>query len=82
MKIIAFIINIFLPGVGTLLVGKIKIGIVQILLALLATALIGTHIGVIIGIPLGVANWIWALVSVATARMEPEVIEVGKDRNY
>ena len=74
MKTIAFIISIFLPGVGTLLVGKIGTGIVQILLSLLAHFLIWTAIGAIIGIPLAVIVWIWALVSVATAQMPPEAI--------
>ena len=71
MKIVAFIINIFLPGVGTLLVGKIGTGIIQIVLSMIAHGLIWTGIGALIGIPLAVVVWIWALVSVATAQVEP-----------
>ena len=68
LKVIALVINIFFPGVGTLLVGKIGTGIIQILLSMLAHALIWTGIGALIGIPLAVIVWIWALVSVATAQ--------------
>jgi len=62
MKIIAFIINIFLPGVGTLLVGKIGTGIVQIAV---------TMVGWLIGGPLYFIVWLWALISVATAQVPP-----------
>jgi hypothetical protein len=72
LKIIALVINIFFPGVGTLLVGKIGTGIIQILLSMLAHALIWTAIGALIGIPLAVIVWIWALVSVATAQPRPQ----------
>jgi hypothetical protein len=71
MKTVAFIINIFLPGVGTLLVGKILVGIIQILLAMAAAALGATVIGWIIGGPLYFIVWIWALISVATAQPLP-----------
>ena len=71
MKTVAFIINIFLPGVGTLLVGKILIGVIQILLYMAAHALTWTVIGALIGVPLIVIIWIWALISVATAQVPP-----------
>jgi hypothetical protein len=71
IKIAAFVINIFLPGVGTLLVGKIGVGIAQILLYAIAHALTWTVIGALIGLPLIAIVWIWALISVATAPPRP-----------
>jgi len=71
MKTVAFIINIFLPGVGTILVGKILVGVIQILLYMAAHALTWTVVGALIGVPLVVIIWIWALISVATAQPLP-----------
>jgi hypothetical protein len=71
MKVIALIINIFFPGVGTLLVGKILVGIVQIVLYAIAHALTWTVIGALVGLPLIAIVWIWALVSVATVPTQP-----------
>ena len=71
MKTVAFIINIFLPGVGTILVGKIFIGVVQIVLYGLAHLLTWTVVGALIGLPLVAIVWIWGLISVATAEVPP-----------
>jgi hypothetical protein len=71
MKAVAFIINIFLPGAGTILIGKIGIGIVQLALYGLAHLLTWTVIGALIGIPLIVIVWLWGLISVATAPVPP-----------
>ncbi len=65
MKIIAIIVNIFFPGVGTLLVGKIGTGVTQIILTIIAAFMTYTAILSIVGIPLAIGVWIWALVSVA-----------------
>jgi len=72
MKAVGFIVNIFLPGVGTLLVGKVGTGIAQILLFVFALILNFTVILAIIGIPLGLGIWVWGLVSALTARIIPE----------
>lgn len=72
MKTVAFIINIFLPGVGTILVGKILIGVIQIALYAAAHALTWTVIGALIGLPLIAIVWIWGLISVATAQVPPQ----------
>ncbi len=71
MRAVAIIVNVFLPGVGTLIVGKVFVGIVQILLYALAHLLIWTAILAIVGIPLAFIVWIWALVSAATAPLPP-----------
>jgi TM2 domain-containing membrane protein YozV len=71
MKIVAIIINIFIPGLGTLFVGKVAQGIVQLLLAAVAFVLTASGIFAIFGVPLGFCVWIWALVSAATSPSEP-----------
>ena len=63
MKILAIIVNIFLPGFGTLIVKKFVQGILQILLSIFAAFLIATGIGGIIGFPLYLIVWIWAIIS-------------------
>lgn len=65
MKVIAIILNIFMPGIGTLVARKWLPGIAQILLGMLAMFLMMTMIGGVIGLPLMAGVWVWALVSVA-----------------
>jgi hypothetical protein len=51
MNVLGIIVNIFLPGVGTLIVGKIPQGIIQIILFIVAVFLNITVIFAILGIP-------------------------------
>ena len=76
MRVLAVIVNMFFPGVGTIIVGKIFSGVVQFLLYALAVALTATGVGGLLGIPLGVVVWIWGIVSAATAEDKPLVIVV------
>lgn len=75
MKALGVIVNIFLPGIGTIIVGKIGQGVAQILLAIVAAFLSLTFVLAIIGVPLGIGVWIWAIVSAATS--EPQPIQVN-----
>ncbi|MEM2956281.1 MAG: hypothetical protein QW041_01770 [Candidatus Pacearchaeota archaeon] len=61
--IIGLIVNLFLPGLGTIIFGKYDIGIIQLVLSLVGFFISITTIGVIIGIPLIIGMWIWALVT-------------------
>ncbi|MCB1701733.1 MAG: hypothetical protein KDI14_12955 [Halioglobus sp.] len=63
MKILAIIINLFLPGIGTLFTKKWVQAILQILLVALAFTLNATGIGAFLGIPIFVVAWIWALIT-------------------
>jgi TM2 domain-containing membrane protein YozV len=76
MRAVAIIINLFFPGVGTIIAGKVFVGVVQFLLSAAAVTLTATGFGAVIGIPLGVVVWIWAIVSAATAPDKPLVIVV------
>lgn len=70
MKAVAILINFFLPGIGTMMVGKIGEGVVQFFLGfllvipLLIIPVIGWGLAVFLG--LGV-RW-WAILSAATAK--------------
>ncbi|NJL51840.1 MAG: hypothetical protein HC930_05705 [Hydrococcus sp. SU_1_0] len=72
MRTVGIIVNIFFPGVGTIIVGKIGQGIVQIILVAIAIILNLTVVLAIIGIPLGIGTWIWGLVSAATPKVEKQ----------
>ena len=65
MKILAVIVNIFIPGVGTMMMGRIGTGIVQLILIGLAAVLNFLVITLIIGVPLYAIVWLWAVVGVA-----------------
>ena len=60
IAVLALLLNILiLPGLGTLIGGRISTGIWQIVLAI-----IGAFLSIIIiGIPILIAAWIWGLVS-------------------
>ena len=66
MKALAIILNVFFPGVGTLVAKKIWQGITQIILGIVGIVLTVTMVGAIIGLPLLLAVWIWAIISAAT----------------
>ena len=69
LKFISILINLLLlPGVGTVLVGKINPGITQIILTIVGFLLALTALGAIIGIPMILAAWIWGLVSVVKVK--------------
>jgi TM2 domain-containing membrane protein YozV len=74
MKVIGIIINIFFPGVGTLIVGKIGTGVIQTLLSVIAGVLIFTGFFSIIGTPLLIIVWIWSLISVVGSKNTETII--------
>ncbi len=76
MRVLGVIVNLFFPGIGTIIVGKIVSGVIQFLLYAAAVALIATGIGALFGIPLAIVVWIWAIVSAATAEDKPLVVVV------
>jgi TM2 domain-containing membrane protein YozV len=76
MRALGVIVNIFFPGIGTIIVGKIFSGVVQFLLYAAAVTLSATGIGALFGVPLAIVVWIWAIVSAATAEDKPLVVVV------
>ncbi|PZS12451.1 MAG: hypothetical protein DLM60_22265 [Pseudonocardiales bacterium] len=61
------ILNIFFPGVGTLVLGETTMGITQLALWLVSIPLSF----IIIGIPLFFGVWIWAIVVAAQSLSRP-----------
>jgi TM2 domain-containing membrane protein YozV len=76
MKGLAIILNVFIPGVGSFVVGKPGQGIAQILLYALGIVLCFTVIGVIVGAPLCFGIWIWGIVTAASSgqQQQPQII--------
>lgn len=66
-KTLAIVVNIFLPGVGTLIVQKTTIGIIQVIISILCIlgTLITLGFGGVILIPIWLVNWVWAIISSA-----------------
>ncbi|MBI3333918.1 hypothetical protein HYZ97_00310 [Candidatus Pacearchaeota archaeon] len=60
LAIAALILNILiLPGLGTLIAGRIKTGVIQLVIALISIPLMF----LIIGIPIFLIVWIWGIVT-------------------
>ena len=59
----ALILNIILPGVGTLIAGKTNIGVLQLVLFLVGLFMTLTILGAILGVPLMLVMWVWAVVT-------------------
>ncbi len=58
------ILNIILPGLGSLLYGRSKgAGVAQLVLFLVGILLCITLIGILLGVPLMLAAWIWSIIS-------------------
>lgn len=60
LAIAALLLNIFiLPGLGSLIAGRTKVGVIQVILVVVSIPLLF----LIIGIPLLIGTWIWGLVT-------------------
>lgn len=60
LAIVGLILNIFvLPGLGTIIGGETRKGVIQLVLFIVSIPLMF----ILIGIPLAIAIWIWALVT-------------------
>ena len=59
IAIVALILNIILPGLGSIIGGKTKAGIWQLVLFLVGIPLTS----ILIGIPMMIAAWVWGIVT-------------------
>ncbi len=59
LAIVALIVNLLIPGVGTIIWGETKTGVIQLILYIVGWLLLIVLIGVLVML----ASWIWALVS-------------------
>ena len=60
VKLISLVISIVIPGLGTIMVGKIKLGVIQLVLFGIALFFLYTAVGVIISLPLYLVILVWA----------------------
>ena len=72
LKIIAFCVNFFLPGVGTLIMGRIGTGIVQMVLMFVGILTIGIGVGFFIML----GTWIWGMVTVLQGKPKQQIVVV------
>jgi TM2 domain-containing membrane protein YozV len=64
LAVAGLIINILLfPGLGSIIAGKTKTGLWQLLMMVIGIVFTLTVIGAIIGIPLMIVAWIWGIVT-------------------
>jgi TM2 domain-containing membrane protein YozV len=59
---VSLIVSFFIPGVGSMINGDTGVGITILLLWLLSIGLDFTVVGLVIGVPLGLAMFIWGLI--------------------
>lgn len=82
MKALSIFLNIFFPGVGSIVIGKIGQGVAQIILYVLGIIFSITVVGVIIGVPLCIGAWIWGIVTVTSSPAVPvEVVVVHRNES-
>lgn len=72
-KLVAFVLNLFVPGLGTFFVGRIGTAIIQLLLLVIGVFAIAFG-G--IGFLIILADWVWALVTVVQAWRKPTTVYV------
>lgn len=78
MNILAVILNFFLPGVGSFVVGRGGAGVAQLLMFIVGLFLVLTVLLSWIGIFLMLIAWVWGLITAATANNTQKVIVVEK----
>jgi TM2 domain-containing membrane protein YozV len=76
VKTAAIVLNFFLPGVGSLVIGKVGQGVTQLILYWLGVLFTFTLIGAFVGIPLMLAAWIWGMVIAASSDPAPMQVTV------
>lgn len=59
---VSLIVSLFIPGVGSLINGDTGIGLTILLLWLLSIGLDFTVVGLVVGVPLGIAMFVWGLI--------------------
>ncbi len=78
MNILAVILNFFIPGIGSFIVGRGGAGVAQLLMFAVGLFLVLTVLLSWIGIFLMLIAWVWGLITAATANNTQKVIVVEK----
>jgi TM2 domain-containing membrane protein YozV len=69
--VLALILSMLIPGVGSFYAGEIGKGIMFVILDLVAWFLVFSVVGALIGVPALVVIWIWAMVAAYNACKAP-----------
>ena len=77
MNVLALILNLMIPGIGSFVVGKPGQGIGQILLWGFGLILTMTGLLSIFGIPMMIGAWIWGIVTVVGSGSTPQQVHVN-----
>ncbi len=78
MNILAVIVNFFIPGIGSFIVGKGGAGVAQLLLFIVGLFLIVTVLFSLFGFIMVAVAWIWGLITAANANNTQKVTVVEK----
>jgi len=62
IAIAGLVVNLILPGLGTIVFRRNDIGIIQLVCSILGILFSFSLVGILIGLPLFLAMWVWALV--------------------
>jgi TM2 domain-containing membrane protein YozV len=73
MKGLATLVNVFLPGIGSMMVGKVGEGVAQFMIWGIGILFCFTLIGAVVGLPMAIAGWIWAILGTAVSRRPIQV---------
>jgi TM2 domain-containing membrane protein YozV len=77
MKGLAVLLNFLIPGVGSFFVGQVGQGIAQLLIWGAGLFLCFSLIGAVIGIPIMLAAWLWAIIGAATSNPRPIQVQIS-----
>ena len=72
MKVLGLIINLIIPGIGSFFFGKYVQAISQFIIWFIGLLFTITGLFAIIGIPIGLIAWGWALATSITALSTPD----------
>lgn len=76
MNIIAVLVNFFIPGIGSFMVGRGGAGVAQLLIFGMGLFLVVTVFLLPVGLVLMGIAWIWGLITAATANSKPAKVIV------
>lgn len=72
MKVLGLIVNLFIPGIGSFFFAKYVQAIFQFIVWFIGVLLTFTGIFAIVGIPISLIAWGWALATSITALSAPD----------
>jgi TM2 domain-containing membrane protein YozV len=78
MNIIAVLVNFFIPGIGSFMVGKGGAGVAQLLIFIIGLFMVVTVILSGFGVIFMAIAWIWGLITAATANNTQKVVVIEK----